>query len=467
MQRTERWYKHLVPFAFRRVDSVTRAPAARAPHVVVCGENMDALPLLVAAHEGEIDCIYIDPPYNTGARDWKYNNAVDAWLPFMRARLELAKKLLKPDGVLVVTIDEHELFDLGVLLGRVFDGYLRYVVSVVINSRGSTGTRNFGVIDEHAIFVVPDVGRDLVLPRERFIKHLSPLARRGSDEDDDDDGYWTTAHRTGQGTSFRHQRPNQFYPIHLDAKTKQPIGVGAPLARGRAPVFEENVAWPIDEEGGERVWAWEPSRMAREIARGNVQTGRFNPRRKSWALRVRRVKQSEERFKERTVWWEKSYDAGANGTSMVKRLLGRSGAFPFPKSVYAVRDTLATIVGSRKDALVVDFFAGSGTTLHAVAMLNAIDGGARRAILVTNDENGICRAVTFPRVRAAITGVRPNGAPVPGRYKWQDDRAMSDGFDENVAMVELVAAKSAKEEREAVRWLADLRKVAEPRRAAR
>ena len=122
-------------------------------------------------HEGDVDCIYIDPPYNTGARDWKYNNRlVDAkddwrhskWLSMMDRRLRLAKRLLRPDGVLIVTIDEHEVHHLGMLLESIFPNHLRHMVTIIINPKG-TGKLNFGRVDEYALFCVPNVGRSLIL----------------------------------------------------------------------------------------------------------------------------------------------------------------------------------------------------------------------------------------------------------------------------------------------------------------
>jgi adenine-specific DNA-methyltransferase len=200
--------------------------------------------------------------------------------------------------------------------------------------------------------------------------------------------------------------------------------------------------------------------MRDEIAKGNIKVGRFNPKRDTYAVNVRRIRRTEQRFREITIWWEPSYDTGSNGTNILRNLLGRSGAFPFPKSVYAVRDVLATIVGDRPNALIVDFFAGSGTTLHSAALLNAEDGGDRRTIMVTNNEvdpekaeqlkeagiypgdpdyekDGIFEAVTVPRVEAVITGKRPDGKPVPGRYKWAGRRPLAEGLPENCAFFRL------------------------------
>lgn len=523
-------------------ESVERDPS-KPYHTVLNGENFHALQLLLFGCENKIDCIYIDPPYNTRGRDWKYNNdyvdPVDSWhhskwLSMMEKRLKLARRLLKPDGVLVVMIDEHELHHLGLLLEQLFPDYLRYVVSIVINGRGSTGNRNFASIEERALFVVPSLGYDLISAREGFIPDFHPSAseetlplapllakvanaepdlierllaagviddddadewrdvatlkfgHNGDTEQGDDDleaadeaevldeddpaAYWRGAVRTGQGTSFRTQRPNQFYPLYIDSDRPDEITVGEPLLERDengtlVPPSWEQVGdlvpiWPVDEDGEERVWCFEPRRMAAEIGNGNIKVGRFNPKRNTYAVNVRRVRRTRQRFRERTIWWEKSYDAGSNGTNVLKRLLGASGMFDFPKSVYAVRDVLACVLADRPDALVLDYFAGSGTTLHATSLLNTVDGGRRRCILVTNNEvsyefasklheegrfrgdpdyeaMGICRRVTVPRVVAALTGLRADGTPIPGKHKWAGQRPFADGFPENAAFYDL------------------------------
>lgn len=516
----------------------------RPHHAVINGENFHALELLTYLFEGQVDAIYIDPPYNTGARDWTYNNNYvddnDAWrhskwLAMMEKRLRLAKRLLKPDGVLVVMIDEHELHHLGMLIEGLFPEFLRYLVSIVINARGSTGKEgNFGSIAEYALFVVPNLGYDVIQPREAVIpdfksstngsltierllakvaqacpdipkelegaglaldedeldewrelstwnlslwdeddldREAPTLCEAGDVADEEDPAvYWRGAVRTGQGTSFRTQRPKQFYPLLFDPQAPDRIEVGeALLVRDEnniliAPSWEKveglTPIWPVDEEGAERVWCYEPGRMRAEIASGNIRIGRFNPKRNTHAVNVRRVRRTRQRFRERTIWWEKSYDAGSNGTNILKNLLGASGLFPFPKSIYAVRDVLATVVGSRPDALILDFFAGSGTTLHSTCLLNAIDRGRRRCILVTNNEvdektasdleraghfrgdpefeaMGIFERVTVPRVKAAVSGRRSSGSELTGKYKWAGKRLLSEGFDENVEFFRL------------------------------
>lgn len=154
-----------------KVGSVERGGAELPHHAVINAENYHAAQLLLHLYEGKVDCLYLDPPYNTGARDWTYNNDyIDSndsfrhskWLSFMEKRLRLAKRLLRPDGVLIVTIDEHEVHHLGVLLEEIFPEYLRYMISIIINPKG-TYKQNFGRVDEQAFFVVPNLGKQSVI----------------------------------------------------------------------------------------------------------------------------------------------------------------------------------------------------------------------------------------------------------------------------------------------------------------
>lgn len=507
--------------ALTPLGAVRRGTADKPHHAVINGENFHALQLLLYLYEGQVDCIYIDPPYNTGARDWKYNNRyVDEndswrhskWLSFMEKRLRLAKRLLKPDGVLIVTIDEHEVHHLGMLLERQFPEYLRYMVTVVINPKG-TYKHNFGRVDEQVFFVVPDIGQDVIVPRparrgedhevdgaalilrklfksghlklQTFLHDVGLLARdeRESllaileDEADDSEGEATPEadgaaeppppdyedwflRRCGQESSYRHQRPNQFYAILVDERAKKVVGIGPHLGRDDPYQVERDgdilTVYPVDNEGHERVWRYSRETMQQYIDAGEIVVGSFNRTTGSWTLNHRKLKKDVRRHK--TVWWEKLHDAGVHGTNIVNRFLGRRGLFPFPKSIYAVQDVLAAVVRSRPDAIILDFFAGSGTTLHATCLLNAADDGRRRCILVTNNEvseaavarlsrqghyrgdpeyeaRGIFEEVTRPRVEAAISGLRSDGTPVSGTYA--GGRPFSDGFAENVEFYRL------------------------------
>ncbi|MEX2645675.1 MAG: DNA methyltransferase [Gaiellaceae bacterium] len=451
-------------------------------HAVVNGENYHVLQLLSFALEGQVDCIYIDPPYNSGATDWKYNNRyVDAndrwrhskWLSMMDKRLRLARRMLRPDGVLIVTIDENEVHHLGMLLEQVMDGHLLYTVTIVINPKG-TFKINFGRVDEYAVFCVPDTGEELIAGKpltagSEVLSDLDADLEHAEGEEPDEDAppeFSVDAReyedlylrRRGAESSFRYQRPNQFYAIYVDEKKRRVVGIG-PLLGPNDPykvTRSKGVLsiYPIDGEGNERVWRYVRETMERYIADGAIVVGRKTG--DTYALNHRRPRNPVRRLK--TVWWDRAHDAGVHGTNVLTRLLGRPNAFPFPKSIYAVKDCLAAVCRNRPDALIVDFFAGSGTTLHSTALLNAEDGGSRRCILVTNNEveprverrlkragyypgdkqfeaEGIFESVTRPRVRAAITGVRPDGQKLPGTYR--GGRAFADGFDENVEFYRL------------------------------
>jgi adenine-specific DNA-methyltransferase len=519
------------------LGSVQGGPVDKPTHAVINGENFHALQLLAYACEGQVDCIYIDPPYNTGARDWRYNNRyVDEtdswrhskWLSFMDKRLRLAKGLLKPDGILMVTVDEHELHHLGLLVESVFPDpdYLRYTITIVSNPKG-TYKVNFGRVDEQVLFVVPRLGYDLINPRpavaediddpaiqaangliRRLVELLgasatelagyesaldpsqrealiAAIASTGTSEDvdsaqleiaelgQDDEASAATSgsrpagyddlflRRRGQESSHRNERPNQFYAILVDEAKREVVGVGPLLQRddpwestrdGDVVTVYPLTVSPIDSEVEERVWRYSRETMQRYIAEGAIVVTRHNSDApQPWTLNHRRPQVEFRRL--RTVWWDKSHDAGTHGTNVVNLLLGQRNLFPFPKSVYAVRDCLAAAVRNRPDALIVDFFAGSGTTFHATCLLNAEDDGRRRTILVTNNEvpeklanalqrdgawagdaafecHGIFEAVTRPRCSAVVSGERADGSVVRGHHR--SGRPYAEGFPENV-----------------------------------
>ena len=453
----EPMYPALVP-----VDRLTRAPG-RPYHTVINADNFHALQLLLYSNEGQVDLIYIDPPYNTGARDWKYNNDyVDRtdqyrhskWLSMMKKRLMLAKRLLKTDGVLIVTIDDNEVNHLGILLEDIFPERIKHLITVVINP-GGTYKINFARVHEYAYFVSP-AGKETV----SGIPDLQAELELGSADAEADDGweYWKLR-RTGAESAHRHQRPKQFYPIYVNEKAMKVVRVGEAVGPtenfstkkldGLTPVY------PIDGAGVQRVWRYGRTTMAEKIAEDAVIAKRASDGAIGLHLRVPR----KETKRLKTVWWEGNHSsAGTAGTVLVDLILGRPNSFPFPKSLYVVKDCVAAVCRNRPDALVLDFFAGSGTTLHATAMLNREDGGRRRCILVANNEvdektakrlasegiaegskefadHGICTAVTWPRCKYALVGKRDDGTPLDGEYA--DGTPFADGFSENAAMFAL------------------------------
>ena len=444
----------------RHLGSVHRG-GDKPSHVLINGENHHVLEALQFSHAGKVDCIYIDPPYNSGARDWKYgNDYVDGddayrhskWLAYMERRLQLARRLLDPAGsALIVTIDEKEYLRLGLLLSQVFPDATQQMVSSVINPAGTGRKNEFSRTNEY-IYVLQIGG--LV---------LQPMAAAS---DDAVPVEWEPFRRRDL-SSVRPTRPRQFYPIYVDLQSNQVVDAGAPLPhdqdRGEAPQCPGcATVFPVREDGTEMNWALTREEFLRRLAKGYARVGRHQPggqqeyvisylrtgpisdieegraivtSRRADGSVVARYPSGKARMP-LTQWALPSHDAQRYGTTLLQLLVpGRR--FPFPKALYAVEDVLRIIVGSRPEALVLDFFGGSGTTTHAVVRLNRQDGGRRQSIVVTNNEvsekeaasltkAGLCRGdpkweslgifehITRPRITAAVTGTTPAGNPVKG-----------------------------------------------------
>lgn len=412
------------------VDAVANGSADAPWHTLIEADNYHALQLLDYLYAGKVDCIYIDPPYNTGARDWKYNNDyVDGndgwrhskWLAFMEKRLKLAKRLLKPDtGVLIVTIDDNEFHHLRCLLEDVFPEYNTFSIVIEHNKRGRQG-EEFAKTHEYAIVICPSkpgvIGEE---PTDTVIG-----------------GETRNLRRTGNN-SLRADRPNQFYPIWVNPETLEIIRAGASLpldeTRSESPKDGLIPIWPIDKQGIERNWYYGSERLMAEY-----RTSKVFARRQSYGIHIYYTLKEKTSKRYKTVWSKPTLDASTYGSEFLNKVFGSASLFTFPKSLYAVRDCIATVCLNRKSALVLDFFAGSGTTLNAVNLLNAADGGHRRCIIVTNNEvsaeeaeilrarglqpgdaewdaQGICRLVTWPRSKFTILGQRDDGTALVGDY---------------------------------------------------
>ncbi|MBB2777963.1 UNVERIFIED_ORG: adenine-specific DNA-methyltransferase [Comamonas terrigena] len=463
--------------ALMPVDTVANGPIDAPWHVLIEADNYHALQLLDYLYAGQVDCIYIDPPYNTGARDWKYNNDyVDGndgwrhskWLAFMEKRLKLAKRLLKPDtGVLIVTIDEHEVHHLGMLLEREFPEAYRQMATIVITARG-VAKQGLARVEEYAHYVF--LGSASAVP--------TPDDFLNSDTSTKKKTPWASLLRRGTNAA-PFNRPGLVYPILLNPETGEILGVGETVeekitrgdfTRQQANAFNPSrtkaEAWPIRSDGSLGTWQVKPSKLLELKRKGFVKIGRFDEDRISWSVNYLKrgpiseiergellvtgyeweggpavleyADQSDAPKRAKTVWHRTLHDAGTYGSGLIRQVLGNR-AFEFPKSLYAVKDTLSTILGNNPMALVLDFFAGSGTTLNAVNLLNATDGGSRRCILVTNNEvsaeeaaalgarglqpgdaeweaQGICRSVTWPRNKYTILGQRDDGSVLTGEY---------------------------------------------------
>lgn len=382
------------------------------------GDNLHSLILLGKTLRNSIDVIYIDPPYNTGAKDWKYNNDfVDKndgyrhskWLSMMHARMKEAQTLLKDDGVFICAIDENELGTLLLLIEEVFGpGYSIDPIAIVHNPRGVQG-ENFSYVNEYAVFVYK---RGYKVIGERMVE--------------EDDVEWSPLRNWGS-ESERSDARNCFYPIFV--KDNKIIGFGEVTPNDIHPKQTEYIeekdmyaVYPIDIKGVERKW-----RYARQTVESIWHLLRAKETKTGFDIEI-----GKNYAPYKTVWTDKKYDANEYGTQLIGSMIPNN-EFTFPKSLYTVYDCLYAVLRDRKDAIVLDYFAGSGTTGHAVMLLNKNMKSGHRFILCTNNDvgekrekefsskygnieeysdewkawikqYGIASSVTYPRMASAIKG---------------------------------------------------------------
>ena len=437
-----------------------------------------------------MDCIYIDPPYNTGAKDWKYNNDyVDGndayrhskWLSFMQRRLQLAKKLLNPaDSVLIVTIDEKEYLHLGCLLEEMFPEARMQMITTVISAKGVVRTGQLSRVEEY-IFIL-EWGGSCVC--SSIYNMLDDEVKKESDRSIEWLGF-----RRSAPQAKRNSRPNQFYPIYVNNVDGKIASIGDVVQHGidRNSIFVPDgctALWPLSKDGDERLWSLVPEQARLNFEKGYLKVNNWNSANKSGTVyylpsgtikdiengkativgyntdgSVEAKYHSEGTTPPKRVWNMKTHNAETYGTNILNAIIGKR--FDYPKSLYAVHDVIRFFVANKPNAIIVDFFSGSGTTLHAVNLLNAEDGGHRRCIMVTNNEVsadeakmlkdkgyqpgdaeweklGIAHYVTWPRTVCSIEGHDVNGNPLKGDYLGSEPPMhMADGFKANAAFFKL------------------------------
>ena len=470
------------------LGDVCNAADSELWHTLIEADNYHALQLLEYLYAGKVDCIYIDPPYNTGARDWKYNNDyVDGadeyrhskWLSFMQKRLEIAKRLLNPnDSILIITIDEKEYLHLGCLLEETFKDARIQMVSTMINPAIVARAGEFGRCGEYIFFVLFGSASPSRVRLNREWVSSKGRTHTGNIR-------WDLLKRSGTGAT-RKDSPGGFYPIYIDPDSGKIVKIGDPLPDGvsEAPQVDNLYCLlPIRNDGSEGRWQWSTTTLAEGLIDGRVKVGGDKKR----GFTVYRLAKAEYEKVQKgefqiigrginneiivddidteqvmavpgDIWKIASHDSTQYGSRLIGNIFANK-RFTFPKSLYAVKDCLYFFTANKPNALIVDFFAGSGTTLHAVNLLNAEDGGNRRCIMVTNNEisaeerkgfeargikqgdpeweaRGIARYVTWPRTVCSIEGHDVNGNPLKGNYIGSDI-PMEDGFKANAAFFKL------------------------------
>lgn len=370
-------------------------------NIMIEGDNYLALSVLNYTHKKNIDLIYIDPPYNTGAKDWKYNNDyVDSedtyrhskWLSFMRHRLNLAKELLKDDGFIICAIDHNEVFTLGVLMDKIFGEQNRIgIVSVVHKPEGRNQEKFFGTSNEFMLVYARNINQ------ASFNKTVLDEELQERFDCEDEFGRYRLKNfiRLTDGKySLRENKPHFFYSIYVSKDLNK-------FSLVKKDGFTE--VTPTTDKGVERTWKTTKETFIKLANKGDIVVKNENGR-----LVLYEKLREDQVIK--THWIKKEYHAYHFGTKILEEILGSAKQFDFPKSLYLIIDIVKLI--TKKDAVVLDFFAGSGTTGHAVLEMNKIDGGNRKFILCTNNENnnggngGIAESVCYPRVKAVINGYK-------------------------------------------------------------
>ena len=445
-------------------------------HSVICSENYDTLRMLNSTDLiGKVDCIYIDPPYNTGNKDWIYNNDYidgsdefrsSAFMNFLSRRLEEAKTLLNPkNSVMIVTIDEKEYLNVGMLLRQVFGSEKVQMVTSVINPGGVMREKEFARVEEYIYIVSFGDARPIKLTTDMLFGTEEDTTQPSRKVD------WVSLRRTGKNWERRYS-PGCFYPIYIDEETHTIHSVGQPLENGvdhAQDIPGCRTLLPYNAKGEQSRWQLSRDSLLELLQGGFVKT-KYTPTKDAYSVTylssgqrqqindgsititgkdhdgslIVEYAQSKIVFP-RSVWNMSSHNATTQGTKLINAFHGEA-RFDFPKSLYAVEDVLRFFVKNKPDATIIDFFGGSGTTAHAVMRLNEQDGGHRKSITITNNEvslqnnkkfskdglqsgdpewesHGVYEYATKPRLTAAIMGKTASSGyieDVQGYYKYND-----------------------------------------------
>lgn len=361
-------------------------------HILIEGDNLEALTALSYTHEGKIDVIYIDPPYNTGNKDFIYNDSfVDSedgyrhskWLSFMSKRLRIAKRLLSLSGVIFISIDDNEYCDLKLLCDDIFMPYC-YVATICRQAiKGGTRALNIKTVHDYVLI---------------YASHIENLKQFTGEEKDaikfelsDEKGPFTKGrelNKWGAG-SRREDSPSMWFPI------KGPNGIDV---------------YPLRNDGSEGRWRWGKKKLLKAVEDGDVL---FELRDNGTYIAYEKVREQKTMTKQFNTWFADNY-INAKGSESVKAIFATlMSVFSYAKPVELIKDLF--FMSNNPEGIFLDFFAGSGTTLHATMQLNSEDGGHRQCILVTNNENKICEEVTYERNKRVINGyTTPKGEEVEG-----------------------------------------------------
>ncbi|PWW46227.1 site-specific DNA-methyltransferase [Melaminivora alkalimesophila] len=352
---------------------------------LIKSDNFQAVQLISQRYKNAVDYIYLDPPYNTSENSFVYKNQYkeSSWLSMIQSRVSPALSILKESGVMSCAIDDYELPYLEGLLDAVFQPENRLGNLVVeIKPSGRTNDKYLATSHEYLLFYA----KNAIEANIDFFPLSYEQAAQYSLGDGDGNFKWRDFLRTG-GYSTPQERPNSYYPIFFNPETKQ-----AALEE-----FEGAIKiLPIDSEGNHRVWRKTPPSFLEHLRKGEIN---FSTNRKGeWKVQL--IDRIKDGIRPKSVWVNPKYDASSHGTKLLKALFGEGAGFSFPKSINAVEDALHINCASKKDSFVVDYFAGSGTTGHALINLNRKDSGSRKYLLV--EQGDYFDSVIKPRIQKVV-----------------------------------------------------------------
>ncbi|MEM1944089.1 MAG: DNA methyltransferase [Candidatus Caldarchaeum sp.] len=365
---------------------------------LIKSENYQVLNTILPKFRGRVQCVYIDPPYNSPETEIQYVNRFrdSSWLALMENRLSLLKNLMGTKEIaVIIAVDDYEIDNLAKLVLRLLPEYDRNIFVINHHPQGSP-KHNISRTHEYAIVLTPQGSDFMRISRSSRHPEERPFMRTGTGEN-----------------NFRHGRPNSFYSILVDPNACQIVGIeDPPPPEAEYPRFCTPEGWlriyPIDSRGRERVW-----RKTADSARQMLNKGLLGVKKTDSGYLIVE-KANVELIKPVSNWVDSRYNAGAYGSALLASLFGSSNSFSYPKSIYTVQDFLYAVTHADKDSLILDFFAGSGTTAHAVINLNREDGGRRKYILVEVAE--YFYTVLLPRIKKVVFSDR-----------WKDGKAHPEG----------------------------------------
>lgn len=381
-------FKHKLVGSMEKVDEECNG-------LLINSENFQALELLQEKCSERVQNIYADPPYNTSASEIMYKNSYkhSSWLSLLEDRIRLGKKLLLDSGIQCTTIDDVEQSRLSLLLQDTF-AELPETVTIRIKPSGRPIPNGFAISHEYALFSKKNLGTSIAR-----LTYSEEQAARYREKDDKGRFLWELLRKAGSN-SFRENRPTMYYPLFVNTNS---LIVRLPKMRyeertsefvlEEQPLADEQIVFPIKDDGKEGRWYYGVERAVNE--QHELKAVRNN--RSSFDIYRRR--RPNEGVQPTTSWIDSKYSATEHGTDLLKRLFGQQEKFSYPKSVYAVEDCLR-VSGMQSKSIALDYFAGSGTTGHAVINLNREDNGNRKYILCEMAE--YFNSVTKPRIEKVI-----------------------------------------------------------------